>query len=446
MFGVWWVVNKSPRTTTHRKLKMNVGIIGAGFTGLSAGYRLAKSGVEVTIFENDKKPGGLAVGFEEARWDWTLEQHYHHWFTSDWAVRNLAKEIGHKIYFKRPITSVYIENEIFQLDSVKSLLSFNRLALMDRLRTGVVLAYLKYISPWKPLERYTSEKFLKVTMGSRSWKVLWEPLFKGKFGKYSSRIPASWFWARIKKRSAKLGYPERGFLSFAKRIDESIHRYRGKTVYGASVEEVSKKANKIIIKIGGKKYKFNKVICTLPTPVYLNITKGLPQSYKDRLKLMKGLGAVTLVLSLNKKFFKDNTYWLNINEKGFPFLALVEHTNLIDKKYYNNEHILYIGNYLHSGHRYFQKDARGLLQEFMPFLQKINNGFSESQINKSYLFKTPFAQPIIPLNYSKVLPKMETPLQSLYLANMQMVYPWDRGTNYAVELGEKAADLVLKSQ
>ena len=29
--------------------------------------------------------------------------------------------------------------------------------------------------------------------------------------------------------------------------------------------------------------------------------------------------------------------------------------------------------------------------------------------------------------------------EKLFIANMSMVYPFDRGTNYAVELGNKAA-------
>ena len=28
-------------------------------------------------------------------------------------------------------------------------------------------------------------------------------------------------------------------------------------------------------------------------------------------------------------------------------------------------------------------------------------------------------------------------------ANQAMIYPWDRGTNYAVELGQKAARIIL---
>jgi hypothetical protein len=43
------------------------------------------------------------------------------------------------------------------------------------------------------------------------------------------------------------------------------------------------------------------------------------------------------------------------------------------------------------------------------------------------------------------MPSMETPIANLFLANIEQVYPWDRGTNYAIELGEKAAEMVLKS-
>ena len=40
---------------------------------------------------------------------------------------------------------------------------------------------------------------------------------------------------------------------------------------------------------------------------------------------------------------------------------------------------------------------------------------------------------------------MTTPVKGVFLANIQQVYPHDRGTNYAVELGEKVAELVNNS-
>lgn len=84
-----------------------------------------------------------------------------------------------------------------------------------------------------------------------------------------------------------------------------------------------------------------------------------------------------------------------------------------------------------------------LLKIYDPYLKKINLTYRSTLISYD-LFKSPFAQPIIPTNYSKIIPPFETPLKNVYLANMQQVYPWDRGTNYAIELGEKIAKLIFK--
>jgi hypothetical protein len=48
------------------------------------------------------------------------------------------------------------------------------------------------------------------------------------------------------------------------------------------------------------------------------------------------------------------------------------------------------------------------------------------------------------LNHSRNIPPIATPLAGLYWASMSQVYPWDRGTNFAVELGQKAAGELLK--
>ena len=76
---------------------MKIAIVGAGFTGLSASFELLKKGHEVFIFEKDSGPGGLAVGFRIKEWGWSLEKHYHHWFSNDYEVVNLAREINYKI-------------------------------------------------------------------------------------------------------------------------------------------------------------------------------------------------------------------------------------------------------------------------------------------------------------------------------------------------------------
>ncbi len=387
---------------------MKIAIIGAGFTGLAAAFELSKHKHSVTIFEKESQPGGLAIGFKDEKWQWNLDKHYHHLFTSDHSIINLAKEVGHKINFYRPKTSTLINDKIYQLDSPTSLLKFPELPLVDRLRTAAGLASLKFNPLWQPLEYFTAEKYIKMTMGEKSWKILWEPLMVGKFGEYSHQVSAAWFWARIFKRSTSLGYPEGGFQELANSVASAITSRGGKIIY-----------NKTIDKISDLTSEFDKVICTLPTQTFAKIS-GL--EYEESL----GLGAVNLVVALKKPFLKDGTYWLNINDRKLPYLAIVEHTNFIDKKYYGEDHLLYIGNYLPATHKYFSLNAKELLDIYMPGLENVR---------RAWVWKAPFAQPIVTTNYSSKIPPLTTKMPNVYLANMQQVYPWDRGTNYAVELG-----------
>ena len=426
---------------------MKIAIVGAGFTGLSAAYELSKTGHEVFVFEKDSFPGGLAVGYKEKNWKWSVEKHYHHWFTNDKYVLGKAEEINYNVVTARPKTSSFYQGKVYQLDSPINVLKFNPLPLSSRIRMGLSLAYLKYNPFWRPLEKYRAYNFLLKTMGVLPYKQIWEPLLINKFGKYYKDVPLSWFWARIKKRTPSLAYPEGGFLNFAQDLVRKAEENGVEFYFNAETVEIKEEGEKIILKIKTKKgenlLEFDKVIVTLSSYLFTKITLGLPQSYKGKLLTLKGLGAINLVLRLSEPFLRDGTYWLNICDTKFPFMAIVEHTNFMDKKYYNNEHIVYIGKYLPQDHSYMKKSAEELIKIYDPFLIRINKNYKLSIIDYK-LFKAPFAQPIIPLNYSRFIPSFKTPLKNVYLANIEQVYPWDRGTNYAVELGQKIAKITLE--
>src|SRR3989338_4931766 len=147
---------------------MYVAIIGAGFTGLTAGYRLQKKGHAVTIYEKELRPGGLAMGFQKEGWDWPLEKHYHHIFTSDHDIRSLAQKIGVPFRFSRPNTSSFIDGDILQLDSPTKVLQFSKLTIAERLQMAAVLGYLRYLSAWQNLEKYTAHEWLQKYLGTRT--------------------------------------------------------------------------------------------------------------------------------------------------------------------------------------------------------------------------------------------------------------------------------------
>ena len=71
--------------------KFDIVIVGAGFTGLTAGYELSKKGKKVCILEKDDTAGGLA-GIFTFKDGVKVEKYYHHWFNSDQYVMKLIKD------------------------------------------------------------------------------------------------------------------------------------------------------------------------------------------------------------------------------------------------------------------------------------------------------------------------------------------------------------------
>jgi protoporphyrinogen oxidase len=199
------------------------------------------------------------------------------------------------------------------------------------------------------------------------------------------------------------------------------------------------------VRADGKREAFDKVLVTTSPTLMSKLSPDLPEDYLKGLLALKSMGAVVMVLSLKHQLSKEGYYWFNLpKEAGYPFLALVEHTNYVSKENFGGDHILYAGDYLEVGHEYFSLSDEQLLERFMPAFKKFNPAFEPDWVKKVWVFKTNYAQPVPLVNHSKNIPSIQTPIEGLYFASMSQVYPWDRGTNFAVEIGRKAAGLMLE--
>jgi protoporphyrinogen oxidase len=165
------------------------------------------------------------------------------------------------------------------------------------------------------------------------------------------------------------------------------------------------------------------------------------------------MGAIVMTLALKQQLLTDGTYWLNIpadspdkSQNPIPFLALVEHTNYIDKSHYGGDHLIYCGDYVTPDHPYMTMSQAELQEKFIQALPRINPNFRPDWVRQSWLFRAKYAQPVPLLNHSQNIPDIRTPLAGLYFASMSQVYPWDRGTNFAVEIGRRAAKMMLEDQ
>ncbi|MFL7813744.1 MAG: NAD(P)/FAD-dependent oxidoreductase [Anaerolineales bacterium] len=423
---------------------MKIAIVGAGYAGLAAAYDFALAGHQVVIYEAQDKPGGLAVGFKEPHWDWSVEGYYHHWFASDQHMLGLIEELGfgEKVRFPRPYTVMLYKDQWYPFDSVLQALLFPGLGWgINKIRFGLVGLYLRLTKNWQPMERTTVDAWMRKWAGDKVYETMWEPMLKGKFGPHYKDVNMAWMWARFHARTSRLGTYQGGFQAFTDDFIGVLEKLDVEIRLKTPVQQISADLE---VSSAGTVEEYDKVLVTTSPALLSRMVPALPDSYQSGLQGLKSMGAVVVTLSLSHQLSREGYYWYNIpKDEGYPFLSVVEHTNYLSPEYFGGDHIVYCGDYRDADHRYFSLSQEEILDIFLPPLKKINPDFDRSWVKKSWLYRTKYAQPVPELNHSKRIPPIKTPIPGLYFASMSQVYPWDRGTNFAVEIGRKAASLML---
>lgn len=434
--------------------QLKVGVIGAGVAGLAAAWDLVRAGHEVHVFEGAGEVGGLAAGFRDEGWEWTLEKFYHHWFETDRDMLTLIEELGKsdRLIFPRPKTSYWIDDKIVRSEMNISMLSLP-LSFVSKVRLGLAGVYLKFLTEnWRALEQVTADQWMRRWMGEESYRRLWQPLLIGKFSTLYQEVNMAWMWARIKTRSLRLGTFEGGFQRFVETLADAV-RQRGAVIHlNTPVEGLSIRDGKPTLTVGSMTQTFDRVISTMSPKLMLRLTEGLADTpYGRQAAELKSIGGLCVVLALKQSLLTDGTYWLNLpatsadkRQSLFPFLALVEHTNWMDKAHYNGDTLVYCGDYVPPDHEYFKLSDDELAERFLAVLPRFNPDFRRDWVRKIWVFRAPYAQPLPGLNHSEKIPPLRTPLPGVYWASMSQVYPWDRGTNFAVELGRRVARMAME--
>jgi protoporphyrinogen oxidase len=236
--------------------------------------------------------------------------------------------------------------------------------------------------------------------------------------------------------------------SFQLIIDELARRIEGmggRIETNALVERVFVEEERVVglrIKDSGFEIrKFDVIIATIPSPVFLKIVPELSGEYAALLRGVRYQAALCLVLKTKQPL--SHIYWLNISDRDIPFVAVIEHTNYVSPDVYGGRHFLYISNYLSQDSPLLALSEEELLRLYLPGIKRINPLFGPDWVEDTWLFRDDSAQPIITCNYSQRIPDHRTPVKGLYLANTTQIYPADRGINYSVELGRKVARMVV---
>ena len=281
-------------------------ILGAGITGLSAGWKLSEKGFDVTIIEKENQIGGLAktIKFKNN----FVDIGPHSFFSEDKeifdAVKNLFKENQSDIpkvkrsvkmffmnyYVDYPLSAKSILFQMGPIIPIKSFFSFFKSFIKSlfhkqdkdenlTIKKWAVnnFGYFLYKNFFKP---YT-EQFWKIETEKLSHRVIpaskkldfaktLKHLFINKYLEISKREPGS--LNLVQRESLPTFYPKKGFGEIAKKISNKIIESKGRIILDQTVQKVNLKDNgKFEITTSKDKHECEILISTLPIDYFTKI-------------------------------------------------------------------------------------------------------------------------------------------------------------------------------
>jgi protoporphyrinogen oxidase len=402
------------------------------------------------LLEKEDEIGGLGGGFKIGQQRY--EKFYHHWFKNDQHIIELVKDLGSedKLFYRATQTGIYLDNKIFKFCTPFDVLRFKPLSWLSRIRLGLLVLLARRVRDWKQLESRTAEEWLVKLCGREAYGVIWEPLLRGKFGPFAPEISAVWFWNKLVLRGgsrSKLGaemlaYYRDGFGGLAEAVADEIRAARGVIRTGTAAEALIVEDGRVRgVRTADGKIDAQAVVATPALPIIADLVEPhVPREYVESLRRIRYLANVCLVLELSRSL--SGTYWLNVCDDKFPFIGVIEHTNLQPIESCGGRHIVYLSAYLTENSELYQMKEEEIFEFSLPYIKRMFSKFDRSWVRSYYVWKACYAQPVVERDYSQLIPSQEAPVKGLYIATMAQVYPEDRGTNYAVGQGRQVGRIV----
>jgi protoporphyrinogen oxidase len=423
-------------------------VVGAGVGGLAAAIRLAEAGRDVVVLDPSPHAGGLASGFSVE--GTSVERFYHHLFRSDSIAHAWIRELGlgDRLEFLPADMGFYTGGRLHKFGTPMSLLRFPALPLRDRVRLGLRIRGLSTTANPDAFENVTALAWLQAHASATELEVFWKPLLEAKFGTDLGLVSMAWLWARFRARvggavgrGERLGYLRGGFQqlgdALARRAadrDVDVRLGTRATALGVSGGQVTH------IETEDGRLDVDGVIWTPALGVLAKVVPELPAEYRARCERIHYHHAVVMVVELAASALPY--YWVTVGDSDLPFTVAVEHTRLVGTADYGGRTIVYLGRYVPPSDPLLEQTDEEIRAHF---LQAASRAFSPQFDSPLavHVFRAPAAQPVVPPGWGLGRPPLQSGVRGLVVANMAQIYPWDRGINFSIELGEQAAEAML---
>jgi protoporphyrinogen oxidase len=426
-----------------------VAVVGAGAMGLAAAYYAAKAGHEVTIYEADSVPGGMAAHFDFG--GLSLERFYHFVCKADQSTFALMDElgIGEKMRWAPTSMGYFFQGRLSTWGNPLALLKFPDLGPIEKFRYGLMMFLAAKRKSASSLEQIAAKRWIESWCGKSVYEKLWRPLFELKFYEYADPISAAWIWTRIKRvgnsrrslMQEELGYIEGGSETLVAALVQAIAARGGEIRLNAAVKKIVLGEGKLRgLVVGGVEQLYDAAIVTTPAPLVPALAPDLPAAEKQRYADIVNIGIVCLIFKLRKQVTPH--FWVNIVDPRIGIPGFIEFSNLRPMA----ETIVYAPYYMPTNHPNWARSDADLLNETFSYLKRINTTLTDADLLDSRVGRLRYAQPICPPGFAARLPPVQTSVKGLQIADTCFYYPEDRGISESLRYGKLMAQAIPASR
>jgi protoporphyrinogen oxidase len=408
-------------------------VLGGGIAGLAVAHRLAERGASVTVIEACDRLGGLGGTFEH---DGRRHERFYHSVTStDDALLRLISDagLGEQCTWRRTTMGMVVAGEHYDFNTPWDLLRFAPLSLAQRIRLGAAGKTLRLLGRGKDLDRISAEAWLRPIFGDAVWRQVWRPMFAMKFG--GEPVPALYLYERLARESnvADRAYPKIGYQGLADGVAASIERMGGTVRTGTRVRSLRIDEGEVVAATDAGDITAPWAVATLPIPLLKEMSAGSRASEVAALPALSYMGVVNVLFLLKRPL--SGHYWSAVIESGTGFDGQIEMSALTGPEHFGGHHAVYVMRYTDRSSDLYAEPDDSIRSRWTEQFIALND-LARDDITATFVFRTPFVEPVWPLGYLDAKPPPQVGTSRLFLATTAQAYPRVTSWNAAVQTAE----------
>lgn len=428
----------------------HVVILGGGLAGLSCGYELAKTGVQVTILEREPQVGGMAQSFEEGDRNtagqpgsdyWCYDYGPHRFHTKEKELMRHVQEIigDNKVWAKRQ-SRIYMFGKFFNYPlNVKNILKNMSKWRIFRFITDSMKVRVQEITRLKKFKDENFREWVERRFGTSLADTFFVQYTEKAWGMPATEISADWASQRITLLSLRdtvmktlfppknqprtlvtdFVYPRLGGIGeLARGYKRRIEEMGGRILLDSPailVHHEDKKISKIEFQGKDGKREFitgDEYISTIPVTAMARSLR--PKPPEEVMQALKGLDYVAIVfvyLKLDKPKVTDDN-WVYLPEKRLTVHRISEFKNFSECCAPPGKTMICAEITCRVGDEIWKATPEKLREIAVKDLSGAGL-IEEGEVEGCFTKRIPFAYPIYDLEYSGHLSKIMDYVHSL---------------------------------